>query len=247
MFKVGDKVRCVISGRGLRECIDEGVYVVEEAANGLTIKVSGLREWWGAYRFVPADEPAADKRPPFKKGDRVRCIDDENFHEEGLEGCKGLVQKGKVYTVGDYEAYDEGGGSVTIGHWHYAPRRFVLADEPAAEIVQYATGAVRSADAESVRYDLISPIALERWAKTCHEGAQKYGDYNWEKGMAVSVMINHTFEHLRKYLAGDRSEDHLGHALWNIAGAIHSEELWPELNHNLRGPNCTPPKEPVKP
>jgi hypothetical protein len=44
-------------------------------------------------------------------------------------------------------------------------------------------------------------------------------------------------------LSGDRKEDHLAHAAWNVLGAIHSLEQWPDINKDLlRGPGCaTPP------
>jgi hypothetical protein len=108
--------------------------------------------------------------------------------------------------------------------------------------VQYDTGAVRSADREKLRYDLISPIGLRRVAETCHEGAVKYSDFNWEKGMPVGDLANHAIAHLFAYLSGDRSEDHLAHAAWNCMAACHSEELWPHLNKNLRGEGCKPPE-----
>jgi len=109
---------------------------------------------------------------------------------------------------------------------------------------QFATGAVRSPDADGERYDLISPIALRRQAEVCAEGAHKYGDFNWEKGMPIADLLNHGLRHLFLYLAGDRDEDHLGHALWNVAAAIHSEELWPELNAGtLRRTGCKPPEK----
>ncbi len=108
--------------------------------------------------------------------------------------------------------------------------------------VSYATGAVRSGDAEATRYDLVSPIGLRRVAETCKEGADKYGDFNWEKGMPVDDLLNHAIRHLFLFLAGDRSEDHLAHAAWNLFAAMHSQELWPELNAGqLRGPNCSAP------
>ena len=95
---------------------------------------------------------------------------------------------------------------------------------------KYDTGAVRSADCDAVRYDLISPLALRALAETYHEGAQKFGPYNWENGMPVSDLLNHAIAHIYNFLNGDRSEDHLGHAAWNVLGAIHSHEKWPELN-----------------
>lgn len=107
---------------------------------------------------------------------------------------------------------------------------------------EYSTGAVRSADAESVRYDLISPIGLRAVAEACAEGARKYSDYNWEKGMPASDMINHALRHVYEFLEGDRSEDHLGHAAWNLMGAIHSLQAWPELNDGkFRGEGCVAP------
>lgn len=109
------------------------------------------------------------------------------------------------------------------------------------ETVSYATGAVRSADVEAVRFDLISPIGLRRVAAACAEGAAKYSDYNWEKGMPVADLLNHALAHVYNFLGGDRSEDHLGHAAWNLIGAIHSVEKWPHLNGQLRGPGCVPP------
>jgi len=107
---------------------------------------------------------------------------------------------------------------------------------------QYDTGAVRSGDCEDTRYDLISPIGLAALARTYAEGAAKFGAFNWENGMPVTDLLNHAIAHVYKFLGGDRTEDHLAHAAWNLLGAIHSLEVWPELNNGyLRGPGCTCP------
>ena len=107
---------------------------------------------------------------------------------------------------------------------------------------KFGTGAVRSDTFEEFRYDLISPIGLREVARTCAEGAQKYSDYNWEKGMPVHDLLNHAIAHCYAFLSGDRSEPHLGHAAWNLLAAIHSHELWHELNEgHLRGPGCKAP------
>jgi len=96
-------------------------------------------------------------------------------------------------------------------------------------LMRFATGAVRSTDAEGERWDLITPIGLRRLAQTCAEGAAKYGEYNWQKGIPASVMLNHAIRHLYLYLAGDTNEDHLAHAAWNILGVCHFEEVMPEM------------------
>ena len=115
-------------------------------------------------------------------------------------------------------------------------------------LTKFPSGAVRSSDTAGLRYDLITPIGLRRVAQTCCEGAAKYGDWNWAQGMPITDLLNHALNHVYTYLGGDRSEDHLAHAAWNVLAAIHSEEQWPALNNGtLCGPHCTPPIHPADP
>ena len=96
------------------------------------------------------------------------------------------------------------------------------------EQTKFSTGAVRSTDANSTRYDLISPVGLRRIAETYAEGAKKYGDNNWQKGMPASDTMNHAIRHINLWLSGDKTEDHLAHAAWNLIAIMHFEELKPE-------------------
>ena len=110
---------------------------------------------------------------------------------------------------------------------------------------KFGTGAVRSDAVEEFRYDLVSPIGIREVARTCAEGAEKYDDFNWEKGMPVHDLLNHALAHIYQFLGGDRSEPHLPHAAWNLLAAIHSAELWPQLNDGtLRRPGCRHPSAP---
>lgn len=112
----------------------------------------------------------------------------------------------------------------------------------------FETGAVRSADRDAERWDLMSPIGLKALARTYAEGAAKRGAANWENGMPVTDLLNHAIGHIYDFLGGDRGEDHLAHAAWNVIGAIHSLEMWPELNAGLlRGPGCTCPPAAARP
>jgi hypothetical protein len=79
------------------------------------------------------------------------------------------------------------------------------------------------------RFDLISHIGERRLAETYGEGAQKYGDSNWLKGIPLSNLLNHAKDHINRYLSGDTTEDHLAHAAWNLFAAMHMEELRPDL------------------
>jgi len=63
-----------------------------------------------------------------------------------------------------------------------------------------------------VRFDLIDAKAMFAMASVLHEGAEKYGADNWRK-ISVEDHLNHMIMHAYAYLSGDRSDDHLSHAL----------------------------------
>jgi hypothetical protein len=90
---------------------------------------------------------------------------------------------------------------------------------------EFKTGSVRDTNIGKGRYDLISPIALQRLAKHFENGAVKYGDRNWEKGQPLSRYFDSAVRHLYRFLEGLRDEDHLAAALWNVGAMIHTEEL----------------------
>lgn len=107
--------------------------------------------------------------------------------------------------------------------------------------VNPATGAIRSRDADHVRFDLISPIALQKLAETYAEGAAKYGDHNWRRGFPFSDTINHVLQHINLWLMGDRSEPHLAHAAWGLFTLMEFEDTRPELDDiffHQRGGRC---------
>lgn len=84
----------------------------------------------------------------------------------------------------------------------------------------FETGAKRDESEMLCRYDLIPPEAMEALAQTLWEGANKYGDRNWEKGITVNNLLNHSLKHIFKFMARDKSEPHLEHAMCNLAFAI---------------------------
>lgn len=89
---------------------------------------------------------------------------------------------------------------------------------------KFETGAVRDTREGKGRYDLIPAKALMRLAKIYEEGAEKYDDRNWEKGIPVSRCIDSAIRHLIKYLDGWQDEDHLAAVLFNIMAVMHFEE-----------------------
>jgi hypothetical protein len=67
----------------------------------------------------------------------------------------------------------------------------------------------------------LDPLALFRMAQIMAEGSQKYGppEINWRL-IAERDHINHAIAHLYSYLAGDTTDDHLGHAACRVMGAL---------------------------
>lgn len=102
----------------------------------------------------------------------------------------------------------------------------------------FASGAKRSADRDHLRFSHIHPLALIAMARVAKEGELKYGAYNWEVGMPIEDTLDHLFGHLTMWMAGDRSEPHLEHALYNMVFLIHTATFFPEMCDCLRGPGC---------
>ena len=53
-------------------------------------------------------------------------------------------------------------------------------------------------------------------ARHFENGALKYGEHNWEKGIPISRYIDSALRHLMKDLAGETDEDHAAAFVWNL-------------------------------
>ncbi len=115
-----------------------------------------------------------------------------------------------------------------------------MSDSKASDDNKFATGAIRSADADHLDFLSMPLIGLIGMARTTFEGGGKYGRFNYMKGIPAHVCVNHAIRHLVMWGMGDRSEPHLSHAMWNCAAAEQSMVLHPELNApHLPGPGYT--------
>lgn len=86
-----------------------------------------------------------------------------------------------------------------------------------------STGAVREMPTGKGRFDLIPPYPIKRLAQHYENGALKYADRNWEKGLPLGRYLDSALRHINDFKMGDRNEDHLAAALWNLCGYIHTE------------------------
>ncbi len=80
-------------------------------------------------------------------------------------------------------------------------------------------GWAKQAAAPPYRCDLVDAPALFQLAAVLAKGAAKYGEDNW-RGIPVELQINHALQHLYAFLAGDTSDDHLGHAFCRCMMAL---------------------------
>jgi Domain of unknown function (DUF5664) len=90
---------------------------------------------------------------------------------------------------------------------------------------KHKTGAVRDMRIGKGRFDLITPFGLKRLALVYERGAVKYELRNWEKGMPLSRFLDSAIRHINDYRTGDREEDHLAQAAWNLFCVIHFEDM----------------------
>lgn len=82
-------------------------------------------------------------------------------------------------------------------------------------------------------------------AKHFEEGAKKYGEYNWQKGIPTHCYIDSAVRHYLKYLRGDKDEPHDRAFVWNILCCIWTCKHKPELNDYAKQTNKTSKKDVV--
>lgn len=83
--------------------------------------------------------------------------------------------------------------------------------------------------AQGLLYSSRAELALEV-AKHFEDGAKKYGDNNWRKGIDVHCYIDSAVRHYLKHLRGDTDEPHDRAFCWNIMACIWTCVHKPELN-----------------
>jgi hypothetical protein len=88
---------------------------------------------------------------------------------------------------------------------------------------KFKTGAVREATTGRGRFDLVPAYPIKRLAQHYENGAAKYADRNWEKGMKLSRFLDSLERHVNSFKDGERTEDHLAAILWNACGYIWTE------------------------
>ena len=92
-------------------------------------------------------------------------------------------------------------------------------------VAKYLVNALKS----TVLYEDKLTMFLEV-SKQFEDGAKKYGENNWQKGIPTNCYIDSAVRHYLKYLRGDKDEPHDRAFVWNILCCIWTCVNKPELN-----------------
>jgi len=94
-------------------------------------------------------------------------------------------------------------------------------------------------DADKLRYDLIPVQPLEELVLCYTVGARKYGDRNWEKGLAFGRLFAAMMRHAWAWWQGVRRHDdgmhHLASVAWCAFALMELELTHPELDDSPKG------------
>jgi hypothetical protein len=102
-------------------------------------------------------------------------------------------------------------------------QKFVVKDSGTRQ--KFSTGAQRDTQEGKGRFDLLPSHALVRLAQHFENGAKKYDDDNWRKGIPLNRYLDSALRHLIKFMDGERDEDHAIAAAWNIMCMIETEKM----------------------
>lgn len=115
----------------------------------------------------------------------------------------------------------------------------ILMDTPEAASVMYHIGEFMISGQDKQLYRAIhafnaargwsTPQSLMEVSKHYEDGAIKYGERNWEKGIDLHSYIDSGVRHLLKWIDGWDDEPHDRAFVWNMLGAIWTLKHKPEL------------------
>lgn len=88
-----------------------------------------------------------------------------------------------------------------------------------------------------ILFSIDIPTMLLELSLHFEEGAKKYGERNWEKGIPVGRYIDSGVRHYLKYLRGDDDERHDRAFVWNVVCAIWTCKHHPHLNEYAKNNN----------
>lgn len=112
---------------------------------------------------------------------------------------------------------------------------YMTADQILFNIAEF----MRTGEDELI-YNTILQFCNSRWgscwtgmlelSKHYEDGAVKYGEHNWEKGILCHSYVDSAVRHYFKYQRCDDDEPHDRAFIWNLVGLLWTIKHKPELN-----------------
>lgn len=138
-----------------------------------------------------------------------------------MEVVAGLLRDPILYDIRDFQSTGETKSLYTAidrfsTHWM-------------DEVVKDKLGSCTDEEREVIETATYAEMCLDV-AKHFEEGAKKYGDNNWRRGIPVHVYIDSAVRHYLKYLATWEDEPHDRAFVWNLMCCIWTCINKPELN-----------------
>ena len=99
---------------------------------------------------------------------------------------------------------------------------------------EFETGAQRDSGDGKLRMSLVPEEELKRVMKRYLDGAVKYGENNWKKGMPLSVYYDCAHRHLIAWWQQDETEDHAAAVVWNLMCAMWTEKNRKNMDDRLK-------------
>lgn len=175
--------------------------------------------------------------------ENITIYKEETHHDECFIRDSGDRTEFETGAVRDMR---EGKGRCDLMPLDVIGRLYFIAADPLADVdpdgIRYIFDHLNHFTEEGNSIDLYAALAafdgfdkemetmLLEVAKHFEEGAKKYGDNNWRKGIPVRCYIDSAVRHYLKYLRGDKDEPHDRAFCWNILCAIWTCKHMPELN-----------------
>lgn len=95
---------------------------------------------------------------------------------------------------------------------------------------EFNSGAFRNDATGKGRYDLIPYDVIHELAKHYELGMERYGAYNWQKGIPTSSTLDSALRHTSQFAQGFTNENHLISAIWNLITLYWTMKNKPEMN-----------------
>ncbi len=102
-----------------------------------------------------------------------------------------------------------------------------MGDHPKIEGVKY--------DTNKPHMNLLSPYAMEQLSLVLTMGEQKYGGYNWARGISYSRILAAILRHTFAYMSGQSIDpesglSHIAHVMCNCMFLLHFEKYNKEMD-----------------